>query len=89
MCPRTRKGLRQQLLQLIRRHSRCVTPVHTIQMTRDPGDNKFLECADVARADYLVTGNAQHFPKFLKKTEVITPREFISVVAPHLVQKRK
>jgi len=58
-------------------------------MTRDPDDNKFLECADVARADYLVTGNAKHFPKFLKKTKVITSREFITIVAPHLIQKRK
>ena len=54
-------------------------------MTRDPGDNRFLECADTARADYLVTGNLRHFPKFWKKTEVITSREFISIVAPHLI----
>ena len=44
----------------------------------------FLECADAARADYLVTGNQRHFPKFWKKTKVITPREFITLVAPHL-----
>jgi predicted nucleic acid-binding protein len=30
----------------------------------DPDDNKFLECADAARADYLVTGNQGHFPRF-------------------------
>jgi hypothetical protein len=35
-----------------------------------------------ARADYLVTGNQRHFPKFWKKTKVITSREFISIVAP-------
>ncbi len=38
-----------------------------------------------ARADYLVTGNQRHFPKFWKKTKVITSREFISIVAPHLL----
>ncbi len=53
--------------------------------TQDPDDNMFLECADVAGADYLVTGNQRHFPRFWKKTTVITPREFISLVAPHLI----
>lgn len=33
-----------------------------------------MECADAARADYLVTGNQEHFPKFQKKTRIITPR---------------
>jgi len=42
--------------------------------------------ADAARADYLVTGNQRHFPKFWKKTKVITSREFISIVAPHLIR---
>jgi uncharacterized protein len=80
-----RKGLQQQFLQLIRGHSYSVTPARPLQITRDPGDNKFLECADAARADYLVTGNQRHFPKFWKKTKVITSREFISLVAPHLI----
>jgi uncharacterized protein len=80
-----RKGVRQQLLQLIRSHSQRVKPSRPIQMTSDPDDNRFLECADAARADYLVTGNQRHFPKFWKKTKVITSREFISIVAPHLI----
>jgi predicted nucleic acid-binding protein len=45
-----------------------------------------LECADTARADYLITGNQRHFPKFRKKTKVINSREFIDIVAPHLVR---
>lgn len=48
-------------------------------------DSKLLECADAAGADYLVTGNQRHYPRFWKKTKVITPREFIDIVAPHLV----
>src|SRR5579863_7859748 len=47
-----RKGLRQQLLQLLRSHAHSVTPTRPIQVARDPDDDKFLECADVARADY-------------------------------------
>ena len=80
-----RKGLRQQLLQLIK--SRCyrVAPTKRLHVTPDPDDNIFLECVDAARADYLVTGNQRHFPRFWKKTKVITSREFISIVAPHLI----
>jgi uncharacterized protein len=80
-----RRGLRQQLLQLIKNHSQLVRVVHPLRVAKDPGDDKFLECADAARADYLVTGNQRHFPRFWKQTKVITSREFISIVAPHLI----
>jgi putative PIN family toxin of toxin-antitoxin system len=80
-----RKGLRQQLLQLIKSHAHSVMPARPLLVAGDPDDNKFLECAEAARADYLVTGNQRHFPKFWQKTKVITPREFISIVAPHLI----
>jgi len=82
---RIRKGLRQQFLQLIKNRARVVHPVRALHVTNDADDNKFLECADAARADYLVTGNLRHFPRFWKNTKVITAREFIDVVAPHLV----
>jgi uncharacterized protein len=80
-----RRDLRQQLLQLLRSRSRLVRVVRQLRITNDPEDDKFLECADAARADYLITGNQRHFPKFWKKTKVIAPREFISIVAPHLI----
>ena len=83
---RIRKGLRLQLLQLIKNHAQVVKPTRPLQVAKDPSDDKFLECADAARADYLVTGNQRHFPKFWKKTKVITSREFIGIVAPHLIQ---
>ena len=80
-----RKGLRLQLLQLIKRRSYLVAPSRPLHITSDPADNIFLECADAARADYLVTGNQRHFPRFWKKTKVISSREFIDIVAPHLI----
>jgi predicted nucleic acid-binding protein len=49
-------------------------------------DNMFLECADASGADYLITGNQRHFPRFWKKTKFITTREFISLAAPHLIK---
>jgi uncharacterized protein len=79
-----RKSLRLQFIQLIKNHSYSVKPSYLEQITVDPDDNIFLECADAARADYLVTGNQRHFPKFWKKTKVINSREFLDIVSPHL-----
>jgi prevent-host-death family protein len=81
-----RRGFRHQFLQLIKNNCYTVTPTRRPEVTSDPDDNVFLECADEARAGYLVTGNLKHFPRFWKKTKVITPREFSSLVAPHLIQ---
>jgi putative PIN family toxin of toxin-antitoxin system len=83
---RIRKGLRQQLLQLLKNQSYTVDPSRRIEVAKDTDDNIFLECADAARADYLVTGNQKHFPTFWKKTKIITSREFISLAAPHLIK---
>jgi uncharacterized protein len=80
-----RKGVRLQLLQLIRNSSHVVVPSRRLDVCSDPDDNVFVECADKAGADYLITGNSRHFPKFWKKTKIITAREFVSLVAPHLI----
>jgi len=80
-----RKGLREQLLRLFQSHAHIVKAAGRLAITSDPDDNIFLECADAARADYLINGNSRHFPQFWKRTKVITAREFISVVAPHLI----
>lgn len=83
---KVRKSMRQQLVQLIRNHTRVVMPSRLPQVTSDPNDNIFVECADAARADYLVTGNQRHFPKFWKNTKIISSSEFLSVIAPHLLR---
>jgi putative PIN family toxin of toxin-antitoxin system len=79
-----RRSVRLQLSQLIRTHSHIVTPSRRLTVTTDSDDNKFIECADAARADYLITGNQRHFPMFWKRTKVISSRDFIGIVAPHL-----
>jgi putative PIN family toxin of toxin-antitoxin system len=82
---RIRRSLRQQFLQLIRNRTHLVVPSRLRQITTDPADNMFIECADAARADFLVTGNQRHFPKFWKNTKIISSREFLGVIAPHLI----
>jgi len=80
-----RRGLRQQLLQLIKNRTHAVLPSLLPVVTTDPADNVFVECADAARADYLITGNQRHFPEFWKSTKIISSREFLNIVAPHLI----
>ena len=80
-----RRGLRQQLVQLIKNHTQLVRPSRIPQVTSDPADNIFVECADSARADYLITGNARHFPPFWKNTKVINSGDFLNIIAPHLI----
>jgi predicted nucleic acid-binding protein len=81
---RIRKGLQRQLLDFIGKSSHLVSPSRSLRAASDPADDIFIECADAAGADYLITGNVRHFPRFWKKTKVITPRDFITLIAPHL-----
>jgi len=76
---------RRRLMRLLRDRAHLVTPRYRIRSTSDPDDNIFLECADAARADYLITGNLRHFPEFWKYTKVVSSRDFISIAAPHLL----
>src|SRR5213080_294423 len=80
-----RRGLRQQFLDLMKKRSRLIVPSNLPQVTTDPADNIFIECADAARADYLITGNQRHFPRFWKNTKIITSREFLNLISPHLI----
>jgi putative PIN family toxin of toxin-antitoxin system len=54
-----------------------VSPTAPVAAASDPDDNQFLECAEAAQANYLVTGNVRHFPEIWKQTRIVTPREFI------------
>ena len=79
----------EALLTNIRDASRLVHPTRTItEIKKDDPDNRFLECAHAADADYLVTGNTKHFPKTFEKTTIVTPKQFIDLLLPLLAQLR-
>jgi putative PIN family toxin of toxin-antitoxin system len=82
-----RRSMCRELLDLIRNRSHLVKSRYQLRQTVDPDDNIFLECADAARADYLVTGNQKHFPHFWKATKIITSRELIEIAAPHVLPR--
>ncbi|MGO9554452.1 MAG: putative toxin-antitoxin system toxin component, PIN family [Syntrophobacteraceae bacterium] len=74
------------LLSRLKSQAEWVEPKIRLNVTKaDPEDNKFLECAEEAGADFLITGNIKHFPpgKF-KRTLIVDPAEFLSVLAQTL-----
>jgi uncharacterized protein len=64
--------------------AKMVVPESELKVTSDPEDNRFLECAQAARADYLVTGNKRHFPREWRQTLVVNARELIEWIAADL-----
>jgi uncharacterized protein len=67
-------------LQSIRRLGHWVKPRFRVEEYTDPDDNVFLECAQAAAADYLVTCNRRHFPDRWRKTQVVSARELIELL---------
>jgi putative PIN family toxin of toxin-antitoxin system len=67
-------------LELIRREAVVVKPKETLEVSADESDNRFLECAEAADADYLVTGNKRHFPEQWKKCVIIGARELVELL---------
>jgi putative PIN family toxin of toxin-antitoxin system len=64
-------------LGLLKAEATVVAPPHRITESPDESDNRFLECAESAEADYLITGNKRHFPERWKSTRIVNAREFL------------
>jgi len=74
----------------IRDTAELVQPARGIQeIKRDEPDNRFLECADAAGAEYIVTGNTKHFPQVFENIKIVTPQQFLELVVPPLARKGK
>ena len=71
-------------LRTIRERARMVRPVVKLAVASDGADNRFLECASAGHADFVVTGNKRHFPPVWHQINVVTSRELIEWIVPHL-----
>jgi len=54
-----------------------IVPTVQLAICRHEPDNRFLECAEAARAEFLITGNTRHFPKQHHTTRILNAREFL------------
>ena len=68
------------ILELIRRGSLLVRPTTRLSACPDESDNRFLECADAASADFLITGNKRHFPAKWRSIRIVIAREFLNAI---------
>ena len=67
-------------LEAIRAKAHWVKPAESVRACPDSDDDIFLECAQAARAPYLVTGNPKHFPSVWRDTQIVTPRQFFQII---------
>ena len=66
------------LLAQIRAQGELVVPVPLSVRLPHTDDEPFLEVAEAAMVEFLVTGNLRHFPVNGRKgTRVVSPREFL------------
>ena len=67
----------------INRKASIVTPTKRLKIVKpDESDNRILEYAVRAKADFIITGNKRHFPfEEFKSSKIVTPREFINSIS--------
>ncbi len=68
-------------LRTIREQAFWVKPTDPVRARSDPDDNIFVECAQAAQANYIVTGNLRHFPEAWESTRIVTPRRLLELIA--------
>lgn len=71
--------IRQLALRRFQKATLRIVPQTMVSESPDPKDNIFLECAEAAKAHYLVTENVRDFPKIWKYTRVVRPGQFLKV----------
>jgi len=68
-------------MERLKRSAVLMAPKRQLRVCTDAGDDKILECALEARADYVVTGNVRHFPARFQDIRIVLPRHFLTVLA--------
>jgi putative PIN family toxin of toxin-antitoxin system len=83
--PRFKLGQKQitELMGKISQKALIVTPTKQLKILEaDERDNRILECAIKAKADFIITGNKRHFPfEEFKGSKIVSPREFINSIS--------
>jgi putative PIN family toxin of toxin-antitoxin system len=74
------KMQREAFFKSLLRVTTVVDPKQIVNVIKaDPPDNKFLECAVEAEADYLITGDNKHLLplKIFRRTRILNPPAFL------------
>jgi putative PIN family toxin of toxin-antitoxin system len=77
----SKRGTRSALKR-IRAAAHAINPGRRLAICQyDDDDNRVLECAHAAGADFLITGNKRHFPARWKQTLIVNARQFLEQTA--------
>jgi len=65
----------------LRESAVVVAPTRHLTVVSDPDDNRILEAATTARADYLVSGDDQVLSlESFEQTRIVTPSRFLAIL---------
>jgi uncharacterized protein len=67
-------------LRRLERHVHWCVSHERLSIATDDNDNRFLECAVTGGAEFLLTGNARHFPAEYAGIRVSGARAFLSAL---------
>jgi uncharacterized protein len=76
-------GDANELIELLALAAIVVTPTETVELVRDPDDNRLIEAAQAGRADVIVTGDQDLLSLgHVEQISILTPREFLESLQP-------
>ncbi len=72
----------ERQIALILEYAKIVRPINKLEIVKaDPDDNKILECAFTAKADYIVSGDPHLYTiKEVAGIKILKPKEFLDKV---------
>ncbi len=68
------------MLQQLKAFALRIESTKPVSVSADEDDNRFLECAESAQADYLITGNLRHYPGAWGCTQIVNARAFLEAL---------
>jgi len=76
-------GDAHELIELLALAAIVVNPTETVELVRDPDDNRLIEAVQAGHADAIVTGDRDLLTLgHIDRTEILTPREFLDALQP-------
>lgn len=73
------------LVAMLQRNGELFEPEPTFAISPDPADTKFLECANAAQAEFIITGNKRDFPeRYYGPTQIVSAAELVERIVREL-----
>lgn len=70
-----------EIIELIQRNATTVNPKHRVKVIHDEPDNRILECAEVFKADYIISGDKHILKlKIFKNIKILPASVFLKEI---------